>query len=98
MVSLKVYLSLEKLTRPLVAMVVEFCMSGWRSRPVRGRVVLRGLQKHCGKTYDWPTMSHPHYVLNGYFVGYQEHSEYVGLSNIERWFHDKPAFKKNYKT
>ena len=56
-------------------------------------MVLKGLQKHCGKTDDWPIMSHPQYVLNGSFVCYQDISVYVGLSNIERWFHDEPAFK-----
>ena len=42
-------------------------------------------------------MSRSTYVLNDYFVCYQDHSEYVGLENIERGFHAEPALKKHYK-
>ena len=61
-------------------------------------MVLRGVQKRHGKTDDLPMMSHPNDVLNDSFVSYQDLSEYVGLSNIERGFHDEPTFKNHYKT
>ena len=53
---------------------------------------------HCSKAGDWPMMSRPKDVLNDFFVYYQDHSEYIGLSNIEQGFHGEPALKKHYKT
>ena len=52
--------------------------------------------KHRGKIDDWHMMSRPTYVSNDSFVCYRDLSEYVGLEDIEREFHDEPAQKKHY--
>ena len=58
--------------------------------------------RHRGKTDDWPIIS-PQMIfkiffLLLFFVCYQDRSEYVGLLNIEQWFHSEPALTKCDKT
>ena len=55
------------------------------------------IYRHRGKTDVKPIMSRTKNVLNGFFVCYQEHSEYLGVLNMWRGFHGEPAHKKHYK-